>query len=78
MEYIVVQWLLESSIHQKSMRVKVSNHPRFKTGTRFDFGFLEIASEEGYVITVLPSKEILTIKKRKKYTLMDLIKNKIK
>jgi len=59
MKYICVQWVKEKSPYKKCMRVMVSNHPRFSMGTRFDFGFLDIASCEGYSITVLPSKEIL-------------------
>jgi hypothetical protein len=61
MKYIVVQWLPENKKwgYGKAMRVIKSNHPRFQDGTRFDFGFLEIASCEGYVITVLPSAKIL-------------------
>lgn len=59
MKYIAVQWQYENSYYKKSMRVICSNHPRFRKDTRFDFGFLDIASCEGYTITVLPSKEIL-------------------
>ena len=62
MKYIVVQWQKEKSPYKKAMRVIKSNHPRFSDNTRFDFGFLDIASCEGYTITVLPSKE--TIDKR--------------
>ena len=50
-------------MYGKAMRVICSNHPRFEDGTRFDFGFLEIASDQGYTITVLPSAETLDIKK---------------
>ncbi|KKN35457.1 hypothetical protein LCGC14_0783600 [marine sediment metagenome] len=59
MKYIVVQWLPENSHYKKAMRVVRSNHPRFINGSRFDFGFLGIASCEGYAITVLPSEETL-------------------
>jgi len=59
MKYIVVQWLKEKSPYKKCMRVIKSNHPRFSDGTRFDYGFLDIASCEGYAITVLPSKETI-------------------
>ncbi len=31
-----------------------SDHPRFINGTQLDFGFLNIASKEGYKITLLP------------------------
>lgn len=66
MNKIVVKWRYEEnkrfdsngnvhhSFNEKTMRVLKSNHPRFSDGTRFDFGFLEIASGEGYVIEILP------------------------
>lgn len=59
MKYIVVQWKPEDSIYGKAMIVICSNHPRFSNSTRFDYGFLEIASCEGYAITVLPSEHII-------------------
>jgi len=55
MKYITVQWRQEKSPYGKAMRVVCSNHPRFIDGSRFDFGFLDIASCEGYTITILPS-----------------------
>ena len=36
------------------MVVVESNHPRFTRGTRFDFGFLRIATDEGYSVEILP------------------------
>lgn len=65
MRYIVVQWMPEvfNKLDGKAMRVICSNHPRFQDGTRFDFGFLGIASDQGYTITVLPSAETLDIVK---------------
>lgn len=59
MKFIVVQWQPEKSNYKKAMIVICSNHLRFSANTRFDFGFLEIASCEGYAITVLPSKDII-------------------
>ena len=65
MKYIVVQWRPEKGIYTKkdiytkAMIVVESNHPRFSNGTRFDFGFMGIASCEGYAITVLPSEETI-------------------
>lgn len=56
-KFIVVQWLPEKSPYGHAMRVIRSNHERFSDGTRFDFGFLEIASEEGFTITVLPDEQ---------------------
>jgi len=43
------------------MTVILSNHPRFSDGTRFDYGFMNIAVDEGYTITVVPSKEALDL-----------------
>ena len=57
MRFIVVQWVPEQSIYGHAMRVIRSNHKRFSDGKRFDFGFMEIASDEGYTITVLPKEK---------------------
>ena len=56
MKKIIVKWMEapEYSDYDVEMRVVYSNHKRFSEGTRFDFGFLRIASKEGYVIEVLP------------------------
>ena len=43
-----------SPIYDTEMRVVQSNHPRFSEGTRFDFGFFNIATKEGYMIVSLP------------------------
>lgn len=59
MKYIVVQLLLEGGQYRTALRVVRSNHPRFSDGTRFDYGFMGIATQEGYTITVLPSEEAL-------------------
>ena len=59
MKYIVVQWEPEEGFYKKAMRVVRSNHPRFSDQSRFDFGFLSIASAEGYTITILPSLETI-------------------
>ena len=49
-------WVLTQNdpMYQKEMRVGYSDHERFTKGTRFDFGFLSIASGEGYIIEILP------------------------
>ena len=60
MKKIIVKWVKAPeetaglSLYDKEMRVVYSNHKRFVTGSRFDFGFLNIASNEGYIIEVLP------------------------
>ena len=53
---IIVKWVPTEhpDIHAKEMRVVSSGHERFVTGSRFDFGFLRIASGQGYVIEILP------------------------
>ncbi len=68
MKYIVVQNLLEGGQYRTALRVVRSNHPRFSDGTRFDYGFMGIAIEEGYTITVLPSKEGLSERFMEKWT----------
>lgn len=56
MNKITVKWvkLPEGGIYDKEMRVVYSNHPRFITDSRFDFGFMKIAGDEGYIVEVLP------------------------
>lgn len=54
MKKIIVVWQPEDSFYQKAMIVVYSDHDRFVKGTRFDFGFLQVASEEGFIIEVLP------------------------
>ena len=52
---IVVQWVKEDQWgYGKAMRVVGSDHPRFTAGSRFDFGFFDIATDEGYQIISLP------------------------
>lgn len=57
MKKIIVKWSTpkrDSTGYSKEMRVVYSNHTRFIVGSRFDFGFLQIASGEGYIIEILP------------------------
>ncbi len=56
MKKIIVKWVatINDPMYAKEMRVVYSNHERYITGSRFDFGFMSIASEEGYIIEVLP------------------------
>lgn len=52
---ITVQWVEEEEWgYGKAMRVIESDHPRFTVGSRFDFGFFNIATDEGYKIVSLP------------------------
>jgi hypothetical protein len=55
MKYIIVKWVKDEEFgYGKAMRVIASDHPRFSVGTRFDYGFFGIATDEGYVITSIP------------------------
>jgi len=55
MKKIIVHWLpSKEKAYDQVMQVIYSNHPRFVKGSRFDYGFLGIASREGYIIEVLP------------------------
>jgi len=60
MKIIIVQWIVCSRElykqfgYKNEMRVIHSTHPRFVTGTRFDYGFNGIAVEDGYTILQLP------------------------
>lgn len=31
-----------------------SDHPRLVEGTRLDWGFVEVAVEDGYILTIIP------------------------
>lgn len=58
MKTIVVQWVPEETFgYGKAMRVIASDHERFTPGSRFDFGFMHVATDEGYTIVSLPIKE---------------------
>jgi len=55
MKTIVVRWEEEQEWgYDTAMRVVDSDHPRFVIGSRFDFGFFDIATDEGYTIISLP------------------------
>jgi len=60
-KYIIVKWFppYEKTWADKEMRVQNSTHPRFSEGTLFDFGYMDIASMEGYTITLLPPTDVL-------------------
>ena len=61
MKKIIAKWYKtkEGSLYPKVMIVEYSNHPIYKEGERFDFGFVQIASEEGYVIEIFPLKDLI-------------------
>jgi hypothetical protein len=55
MKTIIVKWVPEKNYgYGKAMRVVESGHKRFVVGSRFDFGFFSIATDEGYTIVSLP------------------------
>jgi len=62
MKTIVVKWIDENSFYGKAMKVIVSDHPRFVTESRFDFGFFNIATDEGYTIISIPNEKEEKIK----------------
>jgi hypothetical protein len=51
---IVVEWIEEKSTYGMAMKVIASTHPRFVSGTRFDYGFFNTATKEGYTIISTP------------------------
>jgi hypothetical protein len=57
MKFIVVQHRPEKSIYGTAMYVIASSHGRFIVESRFDYGFMGIAVEEGYTVTVLPMQK---------------------
>lgn len=58
MKTIVVKWIQETEFgYGKAMRVIESGHERFTLGSRFDFDFFGIATDEGYTIISLPMDE---------------------
>ena len=58
MKTIIVQWMPENDgVYNSEMRVISSTHKRFVNGSRFDFGFFSIATEEGYTIISLPMEK---------------------
>lgn len=54
---ITVKWVKPAKGYdfgyEYEMRVIESKHPRFDVGSRFDFGFLQIANKEGYDVEIL-------------------------
>lgn len=45
------------------MKVVESNHPNYKVGSGFDFGFFNLATEQGYTIVSLPVAKKETVRK---------------
>ena len=58
MKTIIVKWVKEDGCgYGKAMRVTESDHKIFVVGSRFDYGFFDIATAEGYTIVSLPIGE---------------------
>jgi len=53
---IIVQWIKDDGTYGREMRVLSSDHDRFTVGSRFDYGFFNIATSEGFTIISLPMK----------------------
>jgi hypothetical protein len=59
MKTIIVKWIPNNDTYRHSKSVMIiiwSNHFRFIEGMIFDYGFFNIASEEGFTIISLPEK----------------------
>jgi len=57
MKTIIVKWVKEEEYgYGKAMRVIESDHERFIVGSRFDYGFFNVATDQGYTIISLPLK----------------------
>lgn len=57
MRTIVVRWEHDQQAqYVAEMRVVESDHKRFAKGSRFDYGFFDVATNEGYTIILLPKK----------------------
>lgn len=60
MKKIIVQWVktdapIEQVYGGMAMVVIDSNHPRFINGSRFDYGFMNIATQQdGYTVELRP------------------------
>lgn len=61
---IIVQWVEAEFPYGKEMRVFKSNHKKYKVGSRFDYGFFDVATNEGYSIVSIPMQK-KTRKKKK-------------
>ena len=60
MNTIIVEWIKEDDFgYGMAMKVISSDHPRFVKGSRFDFGFMTVATQQGYTVISLPTKDII-------------------
>lgn len=59
-KFIKITWVKTNNFgYDMEMRVVESNHERFIVGSRFDYGFFNVATREGYTILSEPSPEII-------------------
>ena len=56
MKTIVFKWMTDGFGTGDEMRVIESTHPWFVKGSRFDYGFFNIATGQGYTIISLPQE----------------------
>ncbi len=60
MNTIIVEWIKEDDyVYGMGMRVISSDHPRFIEGSRFYYGFMNVATKQGYTVISLPTKDII-------------------
>ena len=58
MKVIIVKWVKEEEWgYGKAMQVIESSHQRFTVGSRFDWGFFSIVTDEGYTVISIPMEE---------------------
>ncbi len=52
---MVDDWVIPYSAHKGKIPVVTeSDHPRFDEGTRLDWGFVQVAIEDGWMVTIEP------------------------
>lgn len=56
MKKIIVEWVPGAQCGI-IMKVIESDHPEYVKGFRFDFGYFNVATREGYTIISLPMKQ---------------------
>jgi hypothetical protein len=60
-KYIIAKmepdWILPYSKWKNNIPVVIEgNHPEYIKGTRFDWGFVQTAIDDGYEVTIIPAK----------------------
>ncbi len=59
MKTIIIEWVKndDKEFYAYDMKVIKSDHLKYKKGSRFDFGYFQLATIEGYTIISLPPKK---------------------